>query len=230
VYFSLVDKSNRSVTDQLVRTAQRLLASHDAAGALGVLKLALSECTSDARQDMTKILHYIGLSLYKTGFKDCAAKTWCSGRKFSKRGLLRDFAGRFTNEYGMLRQKHPYLDDWKAFYSVHIKRYFEQKRNGNFSSPPERDTVRQLIMDQWYEMGDYSSFQYLEPDQKLALFRSVRIVFPLNHAPEHIGDRIIPFFSPSNSQIHEKTCFCGSGLYFHQCCGRTDSEEEMNLR
>ena len=135
---------------------------------------------------------------------------------------------RLGNDYGMVRQATPELDDWQAFYSIHLQRYLRSKRSQRITTGAESDMIRDLIYDTWKRLNNRRLLAAKSAQEKLELFGSVEIVFPFYLLPsERAGDVIsVDFVAKSRLSAHDR-CRCGSGMPFMMCCGRTRGVEEL---
>jgi hypothetical protein len=75
------------------------------------------------------------------------------------------------------------LDDWQMFYSIHVNRYLSGKRTEKIGSVAERDMINDLVREAWNSTISGVRLNTMSPKQKLALFRSVEIIFPFFEVP-----------------------------------------------
>ena len=164
----------------------------------------------------------------KLGLKDSALKCWNAGRRIRKNGHSGKMFNRFANGYGMAKQNTEELDDWKAFYSVHLERYLLSKRSRRIGTDAERDMIRDLIADHWERLKESGTLTGKTCEEKMALFRREKIVFPFFMVPNSLGDAIVPVhFNEKRKMRCADRCQCGSGLPFYMCCGRTPGVDEL---
>lgn len=204
------------------------LSKHDPRKALGCFQKALEECPADQSADLAKIFLYIGLALKKLGMLDSALRSWNVGRKLEPHGFSGKLFERFANAYGMQKQRTEEMDDWKAFYSVHLERYLQHKRSGRIGTEAEKDMIHDLIFDYWTDFSRTGILRGKSAREKMVLFRSVKILFPFFVVPEKLEERVIPVHFTEKKRISAgDLCFCGSNLPYFLCCGRTPGEEEL---
>ncbi len=204
------------------------LAKHDAKNALACLKTAMEDCPVQSTKDLSRILFFLGITFKKLGMTNSAIKSWVVAQKIQKTKYSEKMIDRFANEYGMSKQKTSELDDWKAFYSIHAERYIRTKRSGRFGTLAERDMIRDLILEYWKELRSSGILEGKGPEEKKVLFRNVTIVFPFFVVPKRLDDPYVYVnFRKNSGKSTNDTCFCGSGLSFSVCCGRTPGEEEL---
>jgi hypothetical protein len=193
------------------------------------LQQALDGCPASKARELYRICLYLGVALQRLGYSQSAIKSWISCQRLNKRGPTRKMLARFTNCYGMERQQSTEADDWQAFSSVQIARYLLAKNKRTFSTPAEQDMITDLIRDSWAELCRSDGLAGKSGCDKLNAFRGVRIVFPTVVFTEaHVNGPVIAvnFHTQKKVSLLDR-CFCGSGLIFVQCCGRTPGKEEL---
>ncbi len=176
------------------------------------------------------MLYLLGCTLNKLGMRNCALKSWSTARRLYKNGFASRCILRYANNYGMAKQETSIEDDWKAFYSVQLYRYIRTKRTRRVGTEAERDMIVDLISDGWRSLLARYRLAGLTSEEKMALFRSVRIIFPAFHFSEATDDEpaTIPVDFGRKRRIGvDDHCFCGSGLPYKLCCGRIPGEEEL---
>jgi hypothetical protein len=185
------------------------------------LKQALQTCPVSKREELEHILYYLGMAIYRLGDRESAVRMWGVGCKVRRAGKSHRMYLRFSNGYGMAKQETESEDDWRAFYSIHLRRYLAKKRSKDLGTMAERDMINDLIRDHWLALEPHLDGR--STGEKLELFESVRIVFPhfrvvaLDEAHDPIR---VDFRSKSKVQAADP-CPCGSGIEFSRCCGRT---------
>jgi tetratricopeptide (TPR) repeat protein len=200
-----------------------LLTKHDPESALKCFEKALSECPVKESRDLSKILFYLGVTLNKLGMTSCALKSWRASRRFDKNGLSGKLLNRYTNEYGMVKQKSSELDDWKAFYAINLSRYLNTKRSHRIGTDAEGDMIFELIYEAWKELRNSTDLQSVNTEQRLRLFHSAWIVFPTFTAQTDNEDANmiqVDFIKKKKMHVADQ-CFCGSGLPYWLCCAGT---------
>ncbi len=205
-----------------------LLARHDPQEAARSLEKALRECPASRRADLHRICFFLGVALNRLGHPETAIKSWVSCQRLRKRGPTRRFLFRFTNGYGMEKQTCDDLDDWRAFASIQLSRYLACKNKRTFSTRAEQDMVVDLIKDHWKLLVKSKAMAGLSCSEKHALFSRTPVVFPTVVADPVSAPSVIAvnFQSRRRMEFSER-CFCGSGLPFRLCCGRTPGYEEV---
>lgn len=205
-----------------------MLRRHDPGAALLLFRRAFEACPAQARAVRADLLYLVGLCLFKLGHANHAIFYWVESlRTFKTRRALR-MLSRHSNEYGMRRQPTAELDDWFAFYAVHLERYLQSKQSHRLGTRAEHDMIRELIGDHYIALRSSGALDGACPSEKLAAFRRLTIVFPFFDVPENLGDNVVPVdFHGKRRLGPDDRCPCGSGLSFRFCCGRTRSEEEL---
>lgn len=207
--------------------AKRFLAHHQPRAALEEFRIALSACPVENKQVLSKILFYLGVTLRKVGLPSSALKCWVTARNMGKRSVSSRMAGRFINDYGMLRQMSADLDDWNAFYAVQLKKYLQSKRSRKIGSQGEKDMIWDLIYEYWQGIQHAGVLVGKTNSEKLSLFSDIEIVFPYFEPPEGGGEVIKVDFYTKSKPKPEDPCPCRSGLPYVKCCGRIPADEEL---
>lgn len=208
--------------------AKRFLAHHQPRIALEEFRKALSACPVENKQELSKILFYLGVSLRKVGLPSSALKCWVTARNVGKRSVSSRMAGRFINDYGMLRQMSDDLDDWNAFYAVQLKKYLQSKRSRKIGSQGEKDMIWDLIYEYWQGIQHSGVLLGKSNAEKISLFSDIEIIFPYFEPPEEKSGEIIQVdFVKKTRPKPEDPCPCRSGLPYVKCCGRIPADEEL---
>jgi tetratricopeptide (TPR) repeat protein len=206
------------------------LAKHNPEKALKSFESALATCPVDKPKDLARILYYLGVALHRLGMSSCALKSWSSAHRLDRQGYSGKFLLRFANGYGMAKQKTKDLDDWKAFHAVQLVRYLSLKKSGKLGTDAERDMIWELILEEWKGLRNSLDLAAMSSEEKLGLFRAFKIVFPFFSLPEENGEPPIPVdFARQKRVTLDDQCFCGSGLPYRLCCGRTPGQDELNI-
>jgi len=204
------------------------LSKHSPDKALVCFKNALEYCPVSNTADLAKIFFYLGVTFKKLGMQNYAVKFWSAGRKIDKTGLSSKMFTRFANDYGMAKQKSIELDDKKAFFSVQLERYLETKHSKKIGTMAEQDMIKDLLEDYWKEIKGSKILQGMAASEKYRYFKKVKIIFPFFFVPENKGNPLVPVNFRKKTRIKDDDrCFCGSGLPYYCCCGRTPGEEEL---
>lgn len=213
-----------------LRRGKRFLARHNPEAALQCFERATSECPVERSKELAQILFYFGITLRKLGMNNCALKSWGAAQRLHKHKLSAGFLQRFSNSYGMVKQATESLDDWKAFYSVHLERYLHTKNSHRIGADAERDMIVDLIFEAWKNLNETYDISLLSTGQKLSLFRATEIIYPafsVEQAQRANDTTISVDFNRKKKMLMEDHCFCGSGLPYRLCCGRTPGVEEL---
>jgi len=201
------------------------LAAHDACGALKALHEAIGECPVHAKQDLSRILFFTGVTLKRLGCADGAITSWLEAYRLTKDGYSSRMIARFSNGYGMEKQRTEELDDWMAFHSIHVSRYLARRKSKRFCCQAERDMIRDLLEDTFCGLAD--RLRGKTPAEKERLFSSTRIVFPTHHPGDTPRDPVIAVDFRTGRRLEPgDRCPCGSGLSYLSCCGRIPSLKE----
>ena len=179
-------------------------------------------------KELSRLLFYTGVTLKKLGYSDSAVKSWVGSHRLLKSAHASKMLKRFSNDYGMARQASDDLDDWRAFYAIQLNRYLNSKRFKRFCSSAERDMIRDLVADYWKQLKVQGALVGRSPEEKNRIFKKVKIVFPLLQLDDPCIEPLIHVdFREKKQALPKDRCFCGSGLSFMACCGRTPGEIEL---
>ena len=204
------------------------MSRHDPAGALGHFSRSLRDCPVARSGDLSRLLYYLGMALQRLGFPNSAIRSWLASQRAQKRRNTRALIERFANEYGMARQRSGELDDWQAFYSIQVMRYLRGFGKHALTSSAERCMLADIIREAWVSLQSCGSLEGKSAAEKSRIFQSTRIDFPLFYYSQ-VHDAVIPVnFRTGERVCAESKCFCGSGLSFLACCGRTPGEDEFS--
>lgn len=218
----------RAAWGRAARRAKRALAGHRPATALQHLKDAQELCPEHQFGVQAFLLYLQGLCLVKLGHVNHAIDSWIGSLRLRKSRKTRNKLRYFSNDYGMRRQSTPELDDWYAFYALHLRRYIETKRSKRLGTRAERDMIRELIWDHYQALIDSQALHNACAAEKLRSFRRVRIVFPFFDVPDDLGDKVLAVDFHEKRKIEpDDRCHCGSGLDYRFCCGRTKGDDEL---
>lgn len=216
------------------RAGLRELARHRPDLAMKSLRLAVAACPARASGLLSSRLYWLSVALLRLDRPELAAKSLASAQKLRPRGHARDAYAHRVNCYGMPRRASAELDDFYAFYSIHVSRYLGRGSARRFSDQGECDAVTRLVALAWRELKGSGRLRDLEPGAKLELFRGWKFDFP-----SYRGDPSSRAGSCPDPVIHvdfrrgrvtaaDERCSCGSGLPWRRCCGRTSSPCEIH--
>lgn len=207
----------------------RHLARHDAAGALMLLSRALQDCPSRRANELTRVLYYLGITLKRLGYGNSAVRSWIASMRLKRKKHTRQMLERFANSYGMEKQCCGDLDDWQAFYSIHLLHYLRGFNRRSLTSQAERRMLSEVIHSYWDKLKDSGELEGKSCAEKMGIFKAMRIDFPLFSLDDG-RDRVVlvDFLSGRRVQAADR-CPCGSGLPFLACCGRTPGEDELAI-
>lgn len=205
----------------------RHLARHDEAGALSLLSLALQDCPSSRSDEMTRVLYYLGITLKRLGYGNSAVRSWIASLRMKRSRHARQMLERFANSYGMAKQRCGDLDDWQAFYSIHLLRYLRGFNRRSLTSQTERRMLSEVIHSYWEKLRESGALEGKSCAEKLEIFQSMRIDFPLFCLDDGRDPVLRVDFLRGCKVRGADPCPCGSGLPFLACCGRTPGEDEL---
>lgn len=208
----------------------RALARHDPASALPLLRTAVDATHPERRGDLARRLYWLAIALKRLGKDGLALKALASAQRVAPRSPARLLFCRASNEYGMPRSSCQEHDDYRAFFSVHARRYLTTVPGGRFTDQAEMETVMTVIADAWTRVGPGIVARYSECEDKLKAFRRVRIQFPVLGGKTWVSDRskiLAGDFSAASLIPTNGRCPCGSGLPASRCCNRVPLPYEL---
>jgi hypothetical protein len=205
------------------------LARHDPAAAAMHLSRALKDCPVSSRRNLSQLLFYLGVALQRLGLSNSAIRAWIAAQRAHKLRRNRELLERYANHYGMAKQRCEDLDDWQAFYSIQLMRYLRGFNKRSLTSTAERSMLREIIRQHWASLIQSGALGGRSPEEKSEIFRAARIDFPLFYKGEETQPVLRVNFETGKKLKPGDRCFCGSGLPFLACCGRTPGEDELSI-
>jgi len=205
----------------------RQLSKHDPGGAVLHFARGLHQCPVTRTEDLAKLLYYLGIALKRLGLSNSAVRSWIAAHRTKRQRHSQELLQRFANSYGMAKQSCPDQDDWQAFYSMQLVRYLRGFNRKTLCSEAERKMLVDIIRSYWDRLKSSGALTGKSPAEKSAIFQNTCIDFPLFFHGS-LSDPVlrVNFSSGKRMQPGDK-CFCGSGLPYLACCGRTPGEDEL---
>jgi len=208
---------------------RQALSKHDAGSALVLFSRSLQDCPVSDRTSLSRILFYLGLALQRLGLANSAVHSWIAAQRTKKGQLTEKLLRRFANSYGMAKQCSCEQDDWQAFYSIQLMRYLRGFNKRTLTSETERCLLGDLIKQYWLGLCSSDVLEGKSPEEKCEIFKAARIDFPLFYLPQDRESLLRVDFQAKRRLAGSDRCFCGSGLPFLSCCGRTPGEDELSI-
>jgi uncharacterized protein YchJ len=205
------------------------LARHDPAAAAMYLSRALKECPVSSRRSLSRLLFYLGVALQRLGLSNSAIRAWIASQRSRKLRRNRELLQRYANPYGMAKQGCDDLDDWQAFYSLQLTRYLRGFNKRTLTSATERSMLQEIIRERWTALKQSGVLEGRSPEEKSVVFRATRIDYPLFYMSDEKDPVLQVNFETGKKFRPGDRCFCGSGLPFLACCGRTPGEDELSI-
>lgn len=207
---------------------KRELARHRPDLALRSLKTAADSCPASRSGELSELLYWLAVALLRLDRPELAIKSLASAQKLRQRGVARAAYRARVNQYGMIKRASPELDDFYAFYSIHVAAYLYRREASRFESASEKDEVVRMIGGAWLKLSRSGRLCGRSPAEKLSLFREWPVGLPTFRMEERPRPEIIRADFRRGRRIGgDDRCSCGSGLPFRQCCGRTSSLHEF---
>jgi hypothetical protein len=205
------------------------LSRHDPGGAVLHFAQALQRCPVSRSDDLAKLLYYLGIALKRLGLSNSAVRSWIAAHRARRQRHTQELLARFSNSYGMAKQSCEDQDDWKAFYSIQLMRYLRGFNRRTLSSDAERHMLLDIIRTYWDKLAESGALRGKSPAEKSEIFKKTCIDFPL-FFQGNIADPVVRVdFATGKKQRPADKCFCGSGLPYLACCGRTPGEDELMI-
>jgi hypothetical protein len=211
------------------RRGIRYLSGHEPARAVHCFERALAACPETGGRALSRLLYYQGMALRRLGYENTAIRCWVAGRKAWKSRKIQRLLGGCANSYGMAKQNCVEKDDWQAFYALQQARYLARfwRHFPAVLPPGERALLKTLIYSHWISLKDSGLLEGRSSAEKKALFRNYTIDFPFVSA-RPLGEPLIEVNFRTKRKIRDgEACYCGSGLPYFSCCGRTPGAEEL---
>ena len=210
---------------------KHLLTRHQPQKALECFNTAMKDCPVSCREDLRRILFFMGITFTKLGYQACALESFRAASRLGPNRHCEHVIKRMSNEYGMPKAEN---DDKRAFRMVQQCKYLSSRRQGRFGSPAEKDMILDLIDTAWIEFSQTNDLCGLSCQEKKELFAAEVIIFPYMETPsqwlKNPGEAKILKFDEKNSNfLFKKPCPCGSGKPFGLCCGNILSEDESRF-
>lgn len=180
----------------------------------------------EKRSELSRYLYWLALALFKLGKVELAVKSLASAQKLEPRGHARAFYCRASNQYGMARAACSEHDDYKAFFSIQVRRYLSAVPGGKFANETEMETILKRIADAWIQLSKTRDVSSFTCEEKLAVYRAVRIDYPDVGRNMPVGKILTADFGVRSKGSDLIRCPCGSGLPYLRCCGRIPSPLE----
>ncbi|MDE0027337.1 MAG: SEC-C domain-containing protein [Spirochaetaceae bacterium] len=214
---------------QQFRNGRRALRRHRNRKALQLLTAAVAECPASERSELAAALRALGFACARLGRRDAALRCWVDAQRTRKQARLARLIRRCSNDYGMPRQHHRILDDWRAFHSLQLSRYVAG--GGRLPlGPAESDMLRDLLWGHFTELLRGGVLEGLTTEQRRDLFMNLTIPFPLLRLPSGPpGNTIAVDFMRGRRPSAADPCVCGSALPYAVCCGRVPASEEVAI-
>jgi hypothetical protein len=188
----------------------RKLAGHKPEAALRFFNAAISVCPVKEASSLARILFCAGVALKKIGLHDSAVQSWVLSLRLVKTPPVLRAVKRFSNEYGMAKQGFAELDDWRAFYFLHLEKYLKMKTSHTLGTPAERDMIRDLIRDAWIQLKNSQDLTGKSFLRKIEIYKEISIVFPFFHVPcESFRGGFSPEISHAPFGNGDNGCFSG---------------------
>ncbi len=197
---------------QQFRNGRRALRRHRNRKALQLLTAAVAECPASERSELAAALRALGFACARLGRRDAALRCWVDAQRTRKQARLARLIRRCSNDYGMPRQHHRILDDWRAFHSLQLSRYVAG--GGRLPlGPAESDMLRDLLWGHFTELLRGGVLEGLTTEQRRDLFMNLTIPFPLLRLPSAPpGNTIAVDFMRGRRPSAADPCVCGSAL------------------
>ena len=194
------------------------------------LTAAVAECPAGRRTELAAALRALGFACARLGRRDAALRCWVDAQRTRKEARLARLIRGCSNDYGMPRQKHRILDDWRAFHSLQLARYVAV--GGRLPlRPAETDMLRDLLWGHFTELLRGGELERRDTEQRRELFMALQVPFPLPRMPRSDppgnGTPIAVDFVRGRRLLSGDSCMCGSGLPYVVCCGRIPTSEEV---
>ena len=188
---------------------------------------ALHVCPVNRSEDLARLLYYLGIALKRLGLSNSAVRSWIAAHRIKRQRHSQELLERFANSYGMAKQDCPDQDDWQAFYSMQLMRYMRGFNRRTLSNEAERSMLLDIIRNYWDKLKASGRLEGKSPGEKSEIFKNTCIDFPLFFRGDPADAVLRVDFGTGRKLRPGDKCFCGSGLSYLSCCGRTPGEDEL---
>jgi len=155
------------------------MGKHDAIRALPLLRIAVDQCSVKQRNELSRRLYWLSLALRRLDRQTLAIKALASARQLAPRGFVSRSFGHIANGYGQPRCACEEHDDYRAFFSIQVKRYLWTVPGQRFTDSTEMESVLAIIAKAWVQLQQEISLDGLDCTSKVACFDKYRVSFPL---------------------------------------------------
>ncbi|HET7839881.1 MAG TPA: hypothetical protein VFL04_08975, partial [Rectinemataceae bacterium] len=155
--------------DARFRAGLRDLGRHRPDLAVRRFREAADSCPASRPGLLSRRLYWLATALLRLDQTELALKSLASAQKLRPRGYAREAYSRRVNAYGMPRRQSPELDDFYAFYSIHMCEYLRKKEQPRFDTRQEKDVVVRLVGDSWLALSRSRRLAALGAGEKLRL-------------------------------------------------------------
>ncbi|WP_053228197.1 hypothetical protein [Spirochaeta cellobiosiphila] len=209
------------------KEGKRSLKSHSPKDAIRSFTKAIHVCPVAHKQELSKILYYLGFALQKLNLSGSALKTWRAGQKLRVCRSFDIVLKRYLNSYGMIKQPSSLLDDWKAFFSIQLEKYLNTKSSRRIGTLAEGDMIQQLLWEHFMSIHDEGSLIGKPACEKKRIFMNTRIIFPYINVPDGEKANTIRHSFVETKKSKEIVCDCGAELSSSLCCRITPGDDEL---
>lgn len=169
------------------------LSRHRPQMALRFFEQGVRECPVEENRALASLLYYCGIALKKMGAQEDALECWNNSGILDPQSPAREMVNRHL-EPGLPEERR-HLQEWYSFKAVQVSRYFSQKAAARFETLEEHRRVKEILRGYWEEIVASRVLEGLNDNEKMALFREIRIDFSslMTVQPCCGEDNIIPF-------------------------------------
>ncbi len=146
--------------------AKIFLARHEPREALNCLEKALSSCSTEESEGLSRILYLCGVAFMKLGHLKESRECWYSAAAVDPEGP----ASMMLRKRGSDKEQ-----SWHTFKAIQLARYFSAKNSASFFSNEERNQVLEIISLFWEELLNSGILDAIDPSERDCLFREVTI-------------------------------------------------------
>jgi len=185
------------------------LSRHQAQKAIAPLRKAVDLSSITNRVQLERSLYWLSIALIRVGRTALAIKALASARQVMPRGKGAVLYKRLTNDYGMPKSGCCGHDDYRAFFSIQVRRYLATVADGKFASSLEMDTVLEMIAAAWLQFRRSHDIESMECAKKVKLYEGLRLQFPSLRLAGFSKCRVFAFKAYKHSRefsMHNRVC------------------------
>ncbi|HBO41980.1 MAG: hypothetical protein A2087_07785 [Spirochaetes bacterium GWD1_61_31] len=141
-------------------------------------------------------MYWLAIALRRLARQPLAVKALDSASQLTPRGYIRRSFLAITNGYGQPKCLCEEHDDYRAFFTIQVRRYLATVPGQKFFDATEMEAVLGIIAKAWLGLQRQPDAAGWSCGQKLEFFKNIRVVFPvLRNRVSGSGQQVISFIN-----------------------------------